>query len=268
MPFEKWNSIMWLERSELIFGKEAMDSLHESHVLIVGLGGVGSFSAEFIARAGVGTMTIIDGDTFDVTNKNRQLMAMDSTIGKYKSEVLAEKLLDINPELKLNVLTEFVEPERVWEILEEFKPDYVMDCIDTISPKIEWIIASMRLKIKIISHFGAGGKIDPSKVQVARLHRTYNCKLAQHIKKRLKKRGVSYERVRAVFSSEMQDKNSLAMTDGSDYKRSYYGTTSYIPALFGLHGAAEVIRHLTEVKLTQQKKAKEEAAKTEQQVPS
>lgn len=259
---------MWLERSELIFGKEAMDSLHESHVLIVGLGGVGSFSAEFIARAGVGTMTIIDGDTFDVSNKNRQLMAMDSTIGKYKSEVLAEKLLDINPELKLNVLTEFVEPERVWEILEEFKPDYVMDCIDTISPKIEWIIASMRLKIKIISHFGAGGKIDPSKVQVARLHRTYNCKLAQHIKKRLKKRGVSYERVRAVFSSEMQDKNSLAMTDGSDYKRSYYGTTSYIPALFGLHGAAEVIRHLTEVKLTQQKKAKEEAAKTEQQVPS
>ena len=259
---------MWLERSELIFGKEAMDSLHESHVLIVGLGGVGSFSAEFIDRAGVGTMTIIDGDTFDVSNKNRQLMAMDSTIGKYKSEVLAEKLLDINPELKLNVLTEFVEPERVWEILEEFKPDYVMDCIDTISPKIEWIIASMRLKIKIISHFGAGGKIDPSKVQVARLHRTYNCKLAQHIKKRLKKRGVSYERVRAVFSSEMQDKNSLAMTDGSDYKRSYYGTTSYIPALFGLHGAAEVIRHLTEVKLTQQKKAKEEAAKTEQQVPS
>lgn len=247
---------MWLERSELIFGKEAMDSLHESHVLIVGLGGVGSFSAEFIARAGVGTMTIIDGDTFDVTNKNRQLMAMDSTIGKYKSEVLAEKLLDINPKLKLNVLTEFVEPERVWEILEEFKPDYVMDCIDTISPKIEWIIASMRLKIKIISHFGAGGKIDPSKVQVARLHRTYNCKLAQHIKKRLKKRGVSYERVRAVFSSEMQDKKSLAMTDGSDYKRSYYGTTSYIPALFGLHGAAEVIRHLTKVKLAQQQKTK------------
>lgn len=259
---------MWLERSELIFGKEAMDSLHESHVLIVGLGGVGSFSAEFIARAGVGTMTIIDGDTFDITNKNRQLMAMDSTIGKYKSEVLAEKLLDINPELKLNVLTEFVEPERVWEILEEFKPDYVMDCIDTISPKIEWIIASMRLKIKIISHFGAGGKTDPSKVQVARLHRTYNCKLAQHIKKRLKKRGVSYERVHAVFSSEMQDKNSLAMTDGSDYKRSYYGTTSYIPALFGLHGAAEVIRHLTEVKLTQQKKAKEEATKAEPQVNS
>src|SRR5690554_1044191 len=259
---------MWLERSELIFGEEAMDSLHESHVLIVGLGGVGSFSAEFIARAGVGTMTIIDGDTFDVTNKNRQLMAMDSTLGKYKSEVLAEKLLDINPKLKLNVLTEFVEPERVWEILEEFKPDYVMDCIDTISPKVEWIIASIRFKIKVISHFGAGGKKDASKVQVARLHRTYNCKLAQQIKRRLKERNVDLKRVRAVFSSEIQDKDSLAMTDGTGYKRSYYGTTSYIPALFGLQGAAEVIRHLTEVKLSQQKKAKVEATKTKQQVHS
>lgn len=259
---------MWLERSELVYGKAAMDSLNESHVLIVGLGGVGSFSAEFIARAGVGTMTIIDGDTFDITNKNRQLMAMDSTIGKYKSEVLAEKLLDINPELKLNVLTEFVEPERVWEILEEFKPDYIMDCIDTISPKIEWIIASMRLRIKIISHFGAGGKTDPSKVQVARLHRTYNCKLAQHIKKRLKKREVSYERVRAVFSSEIQDKNALAMTDGSGYKRSYYGTTSYIPALFGLHGAAEVIRHLTKVKLAQQQEMLDKPMVLNQEISS
>lgn len=240
---------MWLERSDLIFGKQAMDSLKESHVLIVGLGGVGSYAAEFIARSGVGCLTIIDADVFDLTNKNRQLMATDSSIGKYKSEVLAEKLLDINPDLKLNVLTEFVEPERVWEILEEFKPDYVMDCIDTISPKVEWIIACMRMRIHIISHFGAGGKKDASMVKVARLHKTYNCKLAQQIKKRLKKRGVSFERVRAVFSAEIQDKKALAMTDGSGYKRSYYGTTSYLPALFGLRGAAEVIRHLTEVKL-------------------
>lgn len=259
---------MWLERSELLFGKEAMASLKESHVLIVGLGGVGSFAAEFIARAGVGTMTIIDGDSFDVTNKNRQLMAMDSTIGKYKSEVLAEKLLDIHPDLKLHVLTEFVEPDRVWEILKEFQPDYVMDCIDTISPKVEWIIASMRMKIKIISHFGAGGKKDPSMVKVARLPRTYNCKLAQQIKKRLKKRNVSFERVRAVFSSEMQDKDSLAMTDGTGYKRSYYGTSSYIPALFGLHGAAEVIRHLTEVKLAQQKNTLDKPVAYKQEIHS
>ncbi len=244
---------MWLERSELIFGKEAIDSLQESHVLIVGLGGVGSFAAEFIARAGVGTMTIIDGDVFDITNKNRQLMAMDSTIGKHKSKVLADKLIDINPDLNLNILTEFVEPERVWEILKEYQPDYIIDCIDSVSPKIEWIIAAMRLRIKIISCFGAGGKKDPSMVKVTRLHRTYHCKLAQQIKKRLKRRGVSFERVRAVFSAEIQDKNSLAMTDGSDYKRSYYGTTSYIPALFGLHAAAEVIRHLTDVKLAHKK---------------
>lgn len=251
------NSLMWLERSELIFGKEAMQSLHHAHVLIVGLGGVGSFAAEFIARAGVGKLTIIDGDVFDITNKNRQLMALDSSIGKHKSQVLAEKLWDINPELELNVLTEFVEPERVWEILEQYQPQYVLDCIDTVSPKIEWIIACMRLRIKIISCFGAGGKVDPSKVQVSRLHRTYNCKLAQHIKKRLKKRGVSFERVRAVFSSEIQNKNALAMTDGSDYKLSYYGTTSYIPALFGLRAAAEVIRHFTEVELLTETPKKE-----------
>lgn len=254
---------MWLERSELIFGKPAIDFLQESHVLIVGLGGVGSYAAEFIARSGVGTLTIIDGDSFDITNKNRQLMAMDSTIGRYKSEVLAEKLLDINPELKLNVLTEFVEPERVWEILEEFKPHYVMDCIDTVSPKIEWIIACMRLRIHIISHFGAGGKKDASMVKVARLHKTYNCKLAQQIKKRLKKKGVSFERVRAVFSAEIQDKEALAMTDGTGYKRSYYGTTSYLPALFGLRGAAEVIRHLTEVKFLEQKEKQPKPSSSE-----
>lgn len=239
---------MWLERSELVYGKEAMQALHNAHVLIVGLGGVGSFSAEFIARAGVGTMTIIDGDSFDITNKNRQLMAMDSTIGKNKTDVLAEKILDINPELKLNVLTEFVEPERVWEIMEEYNPDYVMDCIDSLTPKLEWIKACLRLKVRIITHLGAGGKTDPSQVHVARLHKTYNCKLGQQMRKRLRKEGIYFERVRAVFSSEIQKKDSLAMTDGSDYKKSYYGTCSYIPALFGLRGAAEVIRHFTTLK--------------------
>jgi tRNA A37 threonylcarbamoyladenosine dehydratase len=156
--------------------------------MIVGLGGIGSFAAEFIARAGVGTMTIIDGDDFDPTNKNRQLTALDSTIGKNKAVVLGERLLDINAELKLNIIEEFVLPERVWTLLEEFHPDYVMDCIDSVTPKLEWIIACKRLRIKIISHLGAGGKMDPTRVQVANLHQTYNCKLASHIKKRLKKK--------------------------------------------------------------------------------
>lgn len=234
----------WLERTELLMGSESIERLKKSHVLIVGLGGIGSFAGEFIARAGVGKMTIIDGDVFDPTNKNRQLTALDSTIGKNKAVVLAERIRDINPDIELNVVEEFVLPERVWEILKEYKPDYVMDCIDSVTPKLEWIIACLRLKIKIISHLGAGGKIDPSAVQVAKLTNTYNCKLAAHIKKRLKRKDVEFKKVKAVFSSEIQKKESLKMTDGTNFKRSFYGTASYIPGLFGLMGAAEVIRYL------------------------
>jgi tRNA A37 threonylcarbamoyladenosine dehydratase len=235
----------WLERTELILSAEKMEKLQNAHVLVVGLGGIGSFAAEFIARSGVGTMTIIDGDVFDPTNKNRQLTALDSTIGRNKAVVLGERMLDINPELKLNIVEEFVLPERVWDLLAEYKPDYVMDCIDSVTPKIEWIVACKRLKVKIISHFGAGGKMDPSQVKVASLENSYNCKLAAHVKKRLRKKEIGFKSVRAVFSSEIQQKSSLKMTNGANFKRSFYGTVSYMPALFGLVGAADVIRYLT-----------------------
>ncbi|TNE74427.1 MAG: tRNA threonylcarbamoyladenosine dehydratase [Bacteroidetes bacterium] len=236
----------WLERTELLIGNEALKKLSKAHVLIVGLGGIGSFAAEFIARAGVGEMTIIDGDVFDPTNKNRQLTALDSTIGRNKAVVLAERLKDINPQLKLNVIEEFVMPERVWEILNDYKPDVVMDCIDSVSPKIEWLVACIAKKIKIVSHYGAGGKTDPSKVMVASLKHAHNCKLAAHIKKRLKRRNVDFKKVRAVFSSELQLKESLKMTNGLNFKKSFYGTVSYMPALFGLYGAADAIRYLSD----------------------
>jgi tRNA A37 threonylcarbamoyladenosine dehydratase len=235
----------WLGRSELLIGKEGLAKLQAAHVLVVGLGGIGSFAAEFIARSGVGTMTLIDGDIFDPSNKNRQLTALDSTIGKNKAVVLAERLRDINPEIVLNVIEEFVMPERVWEILEEYKPNYVMDCIDSLTPKIEWIIACKRTKTKIITHLGAGGKMDATRVQAVALENTYNCKLGHHVKKRLKKSKVGFKGVRAVFSSELQQKESLKLTDGLNFKKSFYGTISYMPALFGLVGAADVIRYLT-----------------------
>lgn len=238
----------WLERTELIVGAEKIEQLKNAHVLIVGLGGIGSFAGEFIARAGVGTITLIDGDAFDITNKNRQLTALDSTIGRNKAVVLAERIRDINPDVKLNVVEEFVLPERVWTLLEEYKPEYVMDCIDSVTPKLTWLIACKRLKIKIISHLGAGGKMDPSKVQVLKLNKTYNCKLAAHLKKRLKREKVQFDSIKAVFSSELQIKSSLKLTDGSNYKKSFYGTVSYMPALFGLMGAAEVIRYLSKEK--------------------
>lgn len=236
----------WLERTELLIGKESSEKLKNSHVLIVGLGGIGSFAAEFIARAGVGEMTIIDGDVFDPTNKNRQLTALDSTIGRNKAVVLAERIKDINPSIKLHVLEEFVEPQRAWEIVRTQKPSVVLDCIDSVTPKLEWIIACIALKIKIISHYGAGGKMDPSKVTVASLKHAHNCKLAAHIKKRLKRKNVDFKKVRAVFSSELQLKESLKMTNGLNYKKSFYGTVSYMPALFGLYGAADAIRYLSE----------------------
>jgi tRNA A37 threonylcarbamoyladenosine dehydratase len=234
----------WLERSALLIGEESIEKLKNAHVLIVGLGGIGSFAGEFIARSGIGTMTIIDGDVFDKTNKNRQLTATDSTINRNKAVVLGEKIKDINPDIHLNIIEEFVVPERVWEILAEFKPDYVMDCIDSVTPKLEWIKACLRLKIKIITHLGAGGKLDPAKVQVAKLENTNNCKLGHHIKKRLKREGINFKRVKAVYSSEIQIKESLKLTDGKNFKRSFYGTISYMPGLFGLYGASEVIKHL------------------------
>ena len=235
----------WLERSELLLGKDEQQQLINSHVLICGLGGVGSYAAEFIARSGVGKMTIIDGDEFDATNKNRQLTALDSTIGKNKAVVLAERLKDINPKIELVLYKEFVEPNRVWEILEESKPDYVMDCIDSITPKLNWIKACIRFKIKIISSMGAGGKLDPSKIKISNLNKTYNCNLASTLKKMLKREKVDGKRVKVVFSYETQIKNSLQLTSGENYKKSFYGTVSYMPALFGLNAAAEVIKHLT-----------------------
>ena len=175
----------WLERTELLIGENALQKLQKSKVLIVGLGGVGSFAAEFIARSGVGSMTIVDGDTVDKTNKNRQLPALDSTTGHKKAKVMADRIMDINPDIRLTVIDEFQKPEDNISLIQNGDFDYVMDCIDSVTPKLTWLVACKRLKVKVISHLGAGGKMDPSRVQVTQLNKTYNCKLASHLKKRL-----------------------------------------------------------------------------------
>lgn len=231
----------WQERAELLFKTEGLDNLKNSNVLVVGLGGVGSFAAEFLARAGVGNMTIVDGDVIDVTNINRQLPALHSTIGMSKVELMAARLLDINPELNLTPVNEFLSPERALEIVTpDF--DYVLDCIDSVTPKLNLIIACKRKRIKVISSMGAGGKMEASKVKVANIKNTVNCHLAKTIRKRLKKQRI--DKLKVVYSSEIQDSCSLKMTDGTNYKRSFYGTNSYMPCLFGLYAAETVIRHL------------------------
>lgn len=233
----------WLQRSELLIKNEGIEKLKNANILVVGLGGVGSFAAEFLARAGVGNLTIVDGDTVDITNVNRQLPALHSTVGKNKVEVVAERILDINPEVQLIPINEFLSPERMDEMLENNKFDYVLDCIDSVSPKLALIKACRRRKIKIVSSMGAGGKMDPSKVMVRDLSKTNNCYLAKQIRKRLKKEGIT-KGFRCVFSTEIQNEDSLKLTDGSNFKKSFYGTISYMPALFGLNAAAEVINYL------------------------
>ncbi len=232
----------WTERAELLFKKEGLDKLKNSNVLVVGMGGVGSFAAEFIARAGVGKMTIVDGDVVDITNVNRQLPALHSTVGMPKVKIVGDRLMDINPELQLTRLEEFLSPERAFELVSK-DYDYVLDCIDSITPKLNLLIAAKRKKVKIISNMGAGGKFLASKVVVKDISKTDVCPLAKTIRKRLKKEGIS-KGIKAVFSVEKPDDTSLKMTDGKNYKKSFYGTNSWMPALFGLHAAETVVKQL------------------------
>jgi len=231
----------WTERAELLFKKEGLQNLQNAHVMVVGLGGVGSFAAEFLARAGVGTMTIVDGDVVDITNINRQLPALHSTVGQPKVDVVGDRLMDINPELKLIRVKEFLSPERAFEIVTN-EYDYVLDCIDSVTPKLNLIIAAKRKRVKILSSMGAGGKMEASKVKVTDITNTVNCYFAKTIRRRLKE--FKIDKLKVVFSSEIQDETSLKMTDGSNFKKSFYGTNSYMPGLFGLYAAETVIRYL------------------------
>ncbi|MBA0883108.1 tRNA threonylcarbamoyladenosine dehydratase [Flavobacterium undicola] len=232
----------WTERAELLFRKEGLEKLQNAHILVVGLGGVGSFAAEFLARAGVGKMTIVDGDVVDITNINRQLPALHSTIGQAKITIVGDRLMDINPALQLIRVQEFLSPERAFEIVtKDF--DYVLDCIDSITPKLNLIVGAKKKGVKIVSNMGAGGKMIASKVVVKDISKTEVCPLAKVVRKRLKKMGVN-KGVKAVFSLEKPDEGSLKMTDGSNFKKSFYGTNSYMPGLFGLHAAETVIRYI------------------------
>jgi tRNA threonylcarbamoyladenosine dehydratase len=234
----------WLQRTELLIGTEALDKLKNANVLVVGLGGVGSYAAETLVRAGLGKITIIDGDDVDPTNKNRQLQALDSTVGLQKAHVLKDRFLDINPELQIVVKDNFMEPELMHAFLLENPFTFVLDCIDSIKPKLSMILTLRRMKMPFISSMGAGGKMDPSKIQISDIGKTSECRFAQQVRKMLKQKGVD-RGVLCVYSQEIQPKHSLKLTDGTKYKKSFYGTISYMPAMFGMTMAAEVIRRIT-----------------------
>jgi tRNA threonylcarbamoyladenosine dehydratase len=233
----------WLQRTHLLLGDEKLERLRKLNILIVGLGGVGSYAAEFLARAGVGKMTIVDGDVVDLSNTNRQLPAMHSTVNQPKAHLMAQRIRDINPDIDLTVLQEFLEPKNV-DALVSTDFDYVFDCIDSVQPKQYLIVNCKQKGVRIISSMGAGGRIDPSKVKIDDISKTFNCPFAQQVRKGLKKKGLR-RGVTCVFSSELVSRDTCMHTTDSKFKISFYGTISYIPALFGLQMASVVVQEVS-----------------------
>lgn len=233
----------WMSRTQLMLDDEKVMNLMRKNVLVVGLGGVGGICAEMIARAGVGRMTIIDGDVVDLSNCNRQIVALHSTEKKSKATIMAERLKDINPQIELTVLNEFIKEERTIEIIEQGNFDYAVDCIDTLSPKVWFIKACVERKIPIVSSLGAGGKTDPLQIQATDISKSYKCNLARYVRKYLHKEGI-VTGVKVVFSPEDVDQSKIIETEKAYPKKSIIGTISYMPAIFGCITASVVIRDL------------------------
>lgn len=232
----------WQERTSLLLGEEKLKKINDSHVLIVGLGGVGAYAAEQIVRAGVGQLTIVDGDTVSESNRNRQLAALLSTTNKAKAEIMEQRLLDINPDLKITTINKYIKDEQMERLLDH-EYDYVVDAIDTLSPKIFLLYHCLQKGLKVASSMGAGGKVDPSQVQITDISKSYNDKLARILRKRLHRMGV-YEGIQVVFSPEVVDESAVILTEGEQNKKTTVGTISYMPAIFGNFLSSIVIRDL------------------------
>lgn len=235
----------WQERTQLLIGNEGLTRLEKAHVIVVGLGGVGAYTTEQLARAGIGKLTIIDGDIVQPSNINRQLIALKSTEGKSKAEIMKTRLLDINPNIEINAIHEYLREDRIDEIMTE-KYDYVVDAIDTLAPKIFLINHALKNAQRLVSSMGAGGKTDPSKVQIADISKSFNDNLARSLRKRLHQIGI-YDGFQVVFSSELVNPESVILVEGESNKKSTVGTISYMPALFGNYMASVVLRNLLNI---------------------
>ncbi|MEY3208374.1 MAG: hypothetical protein RL064_405 [Bacteroidota bacterium] len=233
----------WMSRTQLMLGDETMTKLMGNNVLIIGLGGVGAICAEMIVRAGVGKLTIVDNDTVDESNINRQIQALHSTAHQAKAQVLAARLKDINPNLDLTILEIFVEGELTTNLLKSAQWDYVVDCIDTLSAKVFLIKSCFDMKLPIVSSMGAGGKMDPSQIAVTDISKTYVCNLARYVRKRLQEIGIK-KGLKVVFSPEKADQDKIIVTEKAYPKKSIIGTLSYMPAIFGCTVASVVLRDL------------------------
>ena len=227
------------ERTEMLIGKEAVEKLKNAHVLIFGIGGVGSYSAEAIARAGVGEITIVDKDTVSVSNINRQLVALKTTVGMPKVEVMKNRISEINDEIKVNAVEKFCLPENVDEFFTG-KIDYVIDAVDTVSAKLAIIEKCKEKGIGIISAMGAGNKLNPQDFQVADIYKTENCPLSRVMRRELKKRGI--ESLKVVYSKE-EPVNVESKAD-EETKKAIPGSISFVPSVMGLILAGETIKDI------------------------
>lgn len=233
----------WQQRTRLLLGEEKMERLRQAHVLVVGVGGVGAYAAEMICRAGVGQMTIVDADTVQPTNINRQLPALHSTVGKEKAEVLAARFRDINPDIRLTVLPVFLKDGNIPELLDAAHYDFVVDAIDTLAPKCHLIAEALKRRIRIVSSMGAGAKSDITQVRFADIWDTYHCGLSKAVRKRLQKLGIK-RKLPVVFSTEQAAPEAVLLTEDEQNKKSTCGTVSYMPAVFGCYLAEYVIKRL------------------------
>lgn len=233
----------WKQRTRLLLGEEKSERLRQAHVLVVGVGGVGAYAAEMLCRAGVGRLTLVDADTVQPTNINRQLPALHSTLGQPKVEVLAARFRDINPEVELTVLPVFLKDENIPQLLDAARYDFVVDAIDTLAPKCYLIAEALRRRIKIVSSMGAGAKSDITQIRFADIWDTYHCGLSKAVRKRLQKMGIRHK-LPVVFSTEQADPKAVLLTDDEQNKKSTCGTVSYMPAVFGCYLAEYVIRWL------------------------
>lgn len=232
----------WKERTELLVGPEGLARLFESSVAVIGLGGVGAYAAEMLCRAGVGHLILLDSDVVSESNKNRQLIALDSTIGKPKSAVLAERLKDINPDVRLTLINCYLEEGSIPQLLGEHKVDFLVDAIDTLAPKIALIKYCVESGIPHVSSMGAGAKFDATAVRLADLSKSYNCPLAYILRKKLRKVGIS-KGFMVVFSEELPRREAIVAVEERN-KKSNVGTISYLPAVFGCVCAQAAVEHL------------------------
>ena len=235
----------WQERTEMLIGASSLERLAAIRVAVVGLGGVGAMAAEMLVRAGVGHVVLVDADTVSVSNINRQLPALQSTVGRPKCEVMRERLLDINPSLEVLCISEFLNEESIPSLLGPLALDGVVDAIDTLSPKIALIQYCLSHGVFLVSSMGSGSKLDATKVRVDDISRSFQCPLAHMLRKRLHKLGITGGFL-AVFSTERPDRSSVVLEESRN-KKSQTGTVSWLPAVFGCVCAQAMVRHFVEI---------------------